>query len=154
MPAADPTDPTQRTERECLMVLLQVPTEVGAERAARVVQVPFVNPTHAVVRDAIASQLATLEQPGWVDRILAEVPVAYAPTVNALAVAALPQAGDDVGRYARGVVDGVIDRDLLREKAELTARFARTDQQETELRRSLQLAMASIDRERMRLRGE
>jgi DNA primase len=151
---ADPTDPTQRTERESLMVLLQLPAEVGADRAARAVQVPFVNPTHAVVRDAIASQLPSIAEPGWVDRILAEVPVAYEPTVNALAVAALPQAGSDVGRYARSILDGLIDRDLLREKAELTSRLARTDPQNAELRRSLQMALTSIDQERMRLRGE
>ncbi|WP_314147436.1 DNA primase [uncultured Leifsonia sp.] len=151
---ADLTDPTQRTERESLMVLLQLPGEVGAERAARAVQVPFVNPTHAVVKDAIASQLATIDQPGWVDRVLAEVPAAYASTVNGLAVAALPQAAGEAGRYARSILDGLIDRDLLREKAELTGRLARTDPAETELRRSLQTALASIDRERMRLRGE
>ncbi|MFE4469326.1 DNA primase [Leifsonia sp. NPDC056824] len=150
----DPSDPTQRTERESLMVLLQFPGEVGAERAARVVQVPFVNPTHAVVRDAIAIQLPSIADPGWVDRILAEVPQAYAPTVNALAVGALPQTGTDVGRYARSILDGLIDRDLLREKAELTSRLARTDPQNAELRRSLQVALASIDHERMRLRGE
>ncbi|MEY9953612.1 DNA primase [Leifsonia sp. EB34] len=151
---ADPSDPTQRTERESLMVLLQLPAEVGAERAARAVQVPFVNPTHAVVRDAIAAQLPSIADPGWVDRILAEVPQAYGPTVNALAVGALPQAGSDVGRYARSILDSLIDRDLLREKAELTSRLARTDPQNAELRRSLQMALASIDRERMRLRGE
>ncbi|MEY9850560.1 DNA primase [Leifsonia sp. EB41] len=151
---ADLTDLTQRTERESLMVLLQFPAEVGAERAARVVQVPFVNPTHAVVRDAIAIQLPSIADPGWVDRILAEVPQVYAPTVNALAVGALPQTGTDVGRYARSILDGLIDRDLLREKAELTSRLARTDPQNAELRRSLQVALASIDHERMRLRGE
>ncbi|KQR54694.1 DNA primase [Leifsonia sp. Leaf336] len=151
---ADPTDPTQRTERESLMVLLQLPAEVGAERAARAVQVPFVNPTHAVVRDAIASQLPSMADPGWVDRILAEVPQAYEPTVNALAVGALPQAGSDAGRYARSILDGLIDRDLLREKAELTSRLARTDPQNADLRRSLQVALSSIDQERMRLRGE
>lgn len=150
-PQADLTDPTQRTERESLMVLLQLPGEVGAERAARAVQVPFVNPTHAVVRDAIASQLPTLAQPGWVDRVLAEVPQAYAPTVNALAVAALPQEGD-AGRYARSIVDGLIDRDLLREKAELTSRLGRTE--DPELRRQISLAMVAIETERRRLRGE
>jgi len=154
VPAADPNDPTQRTERECLMVLLQLPGEIGAERASRAVQVPFVNPTHAVVRDAIATQLTTMTQPGWVERVLAEVPAAYAPTVNGLAVAALPQAGGDAGRYARSILDGLIDRDLLREKAELTSRLARTDQKEAELRRSLQVALSSIDQERMRLRAE
>ncbi|GAA0416166.1 DNA primase [Leifsonia naganoensis] len=154
VPAADPNDPTQRTERECLMVLLQLPGEIGAERASRAVQVPFVNPTHAVVRDAIATQLTTMTEPGWVERVLAEVPAAYAPTVNGLAVAALPQAGGDLGRYARSILDGLIDRDLLREKAELTSRLARTDQKEAELRRSLQIALSSIDQERMRLRAE
>lgn len=148
---ADLADPTQRTERESLMVLLQLPGEVGAERAARAVQVPFVNPTHAVVRDAIASQLPTMTQPGWVDRVLAEVPRAYVPTVNALAVAALPQGGDP-GRYARSIVDGLIDRDLLREKAELTSRLGRTE--EPELRRQISLAMVAIETERRRLRGE
>lgn len=154
VPPADPTDPTQRTERECLMVLLQLPGEIGAERASRAVQVPFVNPTYAVVRDAIATQLTSMTEPGWVERVLAEVPAAYATTVNGLAVAALPQVGGDQGRYARSILDGLIDRDLLREKAELTARLARTDQKEAELRRSLQVALSSIDQERMRLRAE
>ncbi|MFF2051775.1 DNA primase [Leifsonia sp. NPDC058194] len=154
VPAIDSTDPTQRTERECLMVLLQLPGEVGLERASRAVQVPFVNPTHAVVRDAIATQLTTMTDNGWVERVLAEVPAAYAPTVNGLAVAALPQAGGDLGRYARSILDGLIDRDLLREKAELTSRLARTDQKDAELRRSLQVALSSIDQERMRLRAE
>jgi DNA primase len=104
-----------------------------------------------VVRDAIASQLATLQQPGWVDRVLAEVPQAYAPTVNALAVAELPQGGDP-GRYARSIVDGLIDRDLLREKAELTSRLGRTE--DPELRRQISLAMVAIESERRRLRGE
>lgn len=148
---AELADPTQRTERESLMVLLQLPGEVGAERAARAIQVPFMNPTHAVVRDAIASQLATMAQPGWVDRVLAEVPQAYAPTVNALAVAELPQEGDP-GRYARSIVDGLIDRDLLREKAELTSRLGRTE--EPEVRRQISLAMVAIETERRRLRGE
>jgi len=148
---ADLTDPTQRTERESLMVLLQLPGEVGAERAARALQVPFVNPTHAVVRDAIASQLATMAAPGWVDRVLAEVPQAYATTVNALAVAALPQGGDP-GRYARSIVDGLIDRDLLREKAELTSRLGRTE--DPEVRRQISHAMVAIETERRRLRGE
>lgn len=152
--SADLADPTQRTERECLMVLLQLPGEIGAERAARAVQVPFVNPTHAVVRDAIATQLATMTEPGWVDRVLAEVPEAYTATVNGLAVGALPQAGGDAGRYARSILDGLIDRDLLREKAELTSRLARTDPKEADLRRSLQVALSSIDQERMRLRAE
>ncbi|MGN7798906.1 DNA primase [Leifsonia sp. 22587] len=151
VPLAEPTDPTQRTERESLMVLLQLPGEVGQERAARAVQVPFVNPTHAVVRDAIASQLPTMAQPGWVDRVLAEVPQAYAPTVNALAVAELPQGGDP-GRYARSIVDGLIDRDLLREKAELTSRLGRTE--DPELRRQISIAMVAIETERRRLRGE
>jgi DNA primase len=133
------------------MVLLQLPGEVGADRAARAVQVPFTNPTHAVVRDAIASRLDTMDQPGWVDRIVAEVPQAYAPTVNALAVAALPQEGEP-GRYARSIVDGLIDRDLLREKAELTSRLGRTE--DPELRRQISLAMVAIESERRRLRGE
>ncbi|WP_374010611.1 DNA primase [Leifsonia sp. LS-T14] len=145
------SDPTQRTERESLMVLLQIPGEVGTERAARALQVPFVNPTHAVIRDAIASQLGTMTQPGWVDRILAEVPQAYAPTVNALAVAELPQGGDP-GPYARSIVDGLIDRDLLREKAELTSRLGRTE--DPEVRRQISVAMVAIESERRRLRGE
>jgi DNA primase len=148
---ADLADPTQRTERETLMVLLQLPGEVGAERAARAVQVPFSHPTHAVVKDAIASQLATMTQPGWVDRVLTEVPQAYASTVNALAVAELPQGGD-AGRYARSIVDGLIDRDLLREKAELTSRLGRTEDPET--RRQISHAMVAIETERRRLRGE
>jgi DNA primase len=135
------------------MVLLQLPAEVGAERAARVVQVPFANPSLGVVKDAIASQLATLTEPGWVDRITAEVPAPFAPLVNELSVASVPQAetGNLTG-YAQSVAGALIERDLLREKAELQLRLRRTDDPETV--RTLGMAMMHIETERRRLREE
>lgn len=150
----DSRDPTVRTEREAMMAILQLPTEVGLARIERVVRVPFTHPTLAVIRDAILAVVHTATEPGWIDRVQREVPTAYASTVNALAVATLPQAGADLGRYARAVVNGLIDRDLLRQKAELTARLARTDTADQDARRALQIDLADIDKERMKLRND
>ncbi|MFF1879007.1 DNA primase [Leifsonia sp. NPDC058230] len=146
-----PNDPVSRTERETLMVLLQLPAEVGAERAARVVQVAFANPSLGVVKDAIASQLTTLTEPGWVDRITAEVPAPFAPLVNELSVASVPQAeSGNLTGYARAVAGALIERDLLREKAELQLRLRRADDPETV--RTLGRAMMQIETERRLLR--
>jgi DNA primase len=148
-----PNDPVSRTERETLMVLLQFPGEVGAERAARVVQVPFANPSLGVVKDAIATQLSTLTEPGWVDRITAEVPAPFAPLVNELSVASVPQAQTgDLTAYARSVAGALIERDLLREKAELQLRLRRSD--DPEAVRTIGRAMMTIETERRRLREE
>ncbi|WP_223690439.1 DNA primase [Leifsonia poae] len=148
-----PNDPVSRTERETLMVLLQLPSEVGTERAARVVQVPFSNPSLGVVKDAIGSQLASLTEPGWVDRIAAEVPPPFAPLVNELSVASVPQAQTgDLTAYARSVAGALIERDLLREKAELQLRLRRTD--DPAAARALSQAMMQIEAERRRLREE
>ncbi|MFF1633005.1 DNA primase [Leifsonia sp. NPDC058248] len=148
-----PNDPVSRTERETLMVLLQLPTEIGQERAARVIQVPFSNASLGVVKDAIASQLATLTDPGWVDRVAAEVPAPFAPLVNELSVASVPQAQTgNLAAYARSVAGALIERDLLREKAELQLRLRRTD--DPEAARTLAQAMVQIEAERRRLREE
>jgi DNA primase len=135
------------------MVLLQLPTEIGQERAARVMQVPFSNASLGVVKDAIASQLATLTDPGWVDRVAAEVPAPFAPLVNELSVASVPQAQTgNLAAYARSVAGALIERDLLREKAELQLRLRRTD--DPEAARTLAQAMVQIEAERRRLREE
>jgi DNA primase len=148
-----PNDPVSRTERETLMVLLQLPSEVGPERAARVVQVPFANPSLGVVKDAIASQLATLTEPGWVDRVAAEVPAPFAPLVNELSVASVPQGQTgNLTNYARSVAGALIERDLLREKTELQLRLRRTD--DPDAARTLAQAMVQIEAERRRLREE
>ena len=150
----DSRDPTVRREREALMVILQLPGEVGVDRIQRAMRTTPTTPTLAVIRDAIVSVMASATEPGWIDRVQNEVPPGYASVVNALAVADLPQSGDNVGRYARSVVNGLIDRDLLRLKAELTARLARTDRDDQEGRRSLQTHLSEIDEERMKLRDE
>ncbi|HEV7185508.1 MAG TPA: DNA primase [Leifsonia sp.] len=148
-----PNDPVSRTERETLMVLLQLPAEIGPERAARVVQVPFANPSLGVVKDAIASQLSSLTEPGWVDRISAEVPAPFASLVNELSVASVPQGqSGDLAAYARSVAGALIERDLLREKAELQLRLRRAD--DPDAVRTLGRAMLSIETERRRLREE
>ena len=152
--SVDSRDPTVRTEREAMMAILQLPTEVGHDRIERVLKVPFTHPTLAVIHDAILGVAQTATEPGWIDRVQREVPTAYVSTVNALAVSALPQADADLGRYARSVVNGLIDRDLLRQKAELTARLARMDTAEHDARRALQVELAAIDKERMKLRDD
>lgn len=150
-----PTDPGTRLERDALMAVLQLPHAVGRELIERAARSGFVNNSLAVVRDAIATSLDFVDAPDWLARITGEVPQPYASLVEQLGVAPLPSAQEaELGAYARAVTSALVDRDLLRRKAELLGQLQRTDATVDPQRyRALQTRLVTLERDRRVLRG-
>ncbi|MBI5161964.1 MAG: DNA primase [Micrococcales bacterium] len=150
-----PTDPITRSERDALMAILQYPDAVGAELAGRFVQARFANQTLAVVRDGIASALDRFGGRGWVETVASEVPAGFGTVVTQLSVAPIPERSDRVIAYAGRVVADLVDRDLLRRKAELQGSLLRASQGGDEARLGeLQRELVTVEQQRRALRGE
>jgi DNA primase len=150
-----PVDPPTRQERDAIMAILQYPSDVGRELVARVTRVRFVNPTLTVVRDAVASSIDALESTDWVAAVTTEVPPPYASLVQQLAVAPIPSKPDRVAAYCAQVASDLIDRELLRTKADLLGALQRTDRAvEPDKYRQLQEELVSVESERRGLRQD
>jgi DNA primase len=150
-----PNDPSTRLERDALQAMLQYPDAVGADLLRHAVDCRFGNPSLAVIRDGIASVLASPDPALRVDRVVEEVPQPFAGVVRQLAVAPVPQRGEDeLSSYVRGIVGSLIDRELLRQKSELLGRLQRTDRSDTVTYAALQRALMDLETERRALRAE
>jgi DNA primase len=150
-----PVDQPTRQERDALMAILQHPSDVGRELIERVVQVRFVNPTLTVVRDAVATSIGSIESPEWVALVTAEVPTTYSSLVQQLAVGPIPERQERMAAYCARVAVDLVDRDLLRTKADLLGALQRTDTAaEPEKYRALQEQLVSVETDRRRLRGD
>jgi DNA primase len=137
------------------MAMLQHPGEVGIDLLQRAVQTSFTNPSLAVVRDALASSLPHAAQPDWLDRVIAEVPVSVANLVQQLAMAPLPERTErEVTRYVRDITVALVDKDLLRQKAELLGQLQRADSTQREAYTTLQRELVRVEAERRNLRTE
>ncbi|WP_105033818.1 DNA primase [Cryobacterium aureum] len=150
-----PTDPVTRLERDGLMAMLQRPTLIGRDILDSAVQTSFANTSLAVVRDAIAASLPHFEAADWLDRIVTEVPDGFKNLVQELAMANLPERTEkDVARYVRDITIVLIDKDLLRLKAELLGRLQRADASDAAMYRTLQRELVRVEAERRALRDE
>jgi DNA primase len=150
-----PVDQPTRQERDALMAILQYPTAVGRELVARVCGVRFSNATLAVIRDAIAASADSLEQPDWVAIVTREVPESFLTLVQQLAVAPIPERAERIPAYCVQLARDLIDRDLLRSKAELLGALQRTDATAEPARyRELQQSLVGVESERRRLRDD
>ncbi|WP_104196324.1 DNA primase [Cryobacterium sp. M15] len=150
-----PGDPVTRLERDGLMAMLQRPTLIGRDILDSAVQTSFANTSLAVVRDAIAASLAHFDAPDWLERVVSEVPDTFKNLVQELAMANLPERTEkDVARYVRDITIVLIDKDLLRLKAELLGRLQRADAADTEMYRALQRELVRVEAERRALREE
>ncbi|MCU1514547.1 MAG: primase [Microbacteriaceae bacterium] len=151
-----PIDPATRLERDSLMAMLQHPDIVGVELVQRASQAAYSNASLAVVRDGIAASIDAIGSPQWLDRVIGEVPPPFANLVKELGVAPLPEKeGRELTAYCRGVTASLIDRDLLRRKAELLGDSHRTDAAaEPAKYREIQVELVRIEAERRDLRPE
>jgi DNA primase len=151
-----PTDPSTRLERDSLMAILQHPEAIGVDLAQRASRAAYSNASLAVVRDGIAASMDAFDSPEWLDRVIAEVPAPFAMLVKELGVAPLPEKeGRDLTAYCRGVTANLIDRDLLRRKAELLGRLQRTDAAaDPGAHREVQVELVRIEAERRELRPD
>jgi DNA primase len=161
-----PNDPATRLERDALQAMLQYPEQVGIDLLRHGADCRFGNATLAVVRDGIASALASassgLSASGTaatatvtVDRVVAEVPAPFTSIVQQLAVLPVPQRNAvELTAYVRGVVAALVDRELLRQKQELLGRLQRTDRTDTATYAAIQRALVDLENERRQLRGD
>ena len=150
-----PVDQPTRQERDALMAILQYPTAVGRELVARVCDVRFANSTLAVIRDAVLTSVSSLEQPDWVAIVTREVPESFLTLVQQLAVAPIPERAERIPAYCVQLARDLIDRDLLRSKAELLGALQRTDATAEPGRyRELQQSLVGVESERRRLRDD
>src|SRR5690554_6562136 len=151
-----PADPATRLERDAIMAILQQPTEVGRPLVERPASAGFANASLAVVRDAIASSLDAMESTGWLERTIDEVPAPFSTLVKELGLAPIPEkSGRELAVYCQGIASALIDRDLLRRKAELLGRLQRTDAAaEVERYGELQRELVRVEAERRALRAD
>jgi DNA primase len=150
-----PTDPATRLERDALMAMLQHPSLIGAELLQRATHTTFGNQSLAVVSHGIAASVAHAADQDWLDRVLAEIPEPLANLVQQLAVAPLPERTErEITRYVRDITVALIDRELLRLKAELLGRLQRTDPANREVYSTLQRELVRVEAERRSLREE
>ncbi|TFB97884.1 MULTISPECIES: DNA primase [Cryobacterium] len=149
------TDPVTRLERDGLMAMLQRPVLVGADLIQRAVLTSFAQPSLAVVRDAIAANLEHHDAPDWLDRIVADVPPPLENLVKELAMAPLPERSErEISRYVRDITVALVDKDLLRQKAELLGRLQRADAANREVYVALQRELVRVEAERRNLRED
>jgi DNA primase len=151
-----PNDPISRMERDAVTAMVQQPGEVGAPLVALTATATFSAPVLAVVRDAVVANVQAISAPGWLDRLLEDVPAPIRNLVQELAVLPLPARSDeDLALYCRSIVVALVERDLLARKASLLGQLQRTDPHEQAERRvELQRQLVDIDAQRMRLRAD
>ncbi|MDQ1576762.1 MAG: primase [Microbacteriaceae bacterium] len=148
-----PTDLATRLERDALMAMLQLPRLVGRELTQRATQASFTNQSLAVVRDGIATTLDAMEAPEWLSKVIDEVPAPFATLVKQLGVAPIPERSErELEAYARGVTGALIERDLLRRKAELLGQLQRADPTSRDAYSQLQRELVRVEAERRQLR--
>ncbi|MGK0740396.1 DNA primase [Leucobacter sp. Z1108] len=150
-----PTTPAARLERDALMAMLQYGDAVGADLMAQAVTAEIFTPALRAVRDAIATEIGSLGQEGWLDRVALAAPEPLRGLVRELAMAPMPHKNQSlVGVYAREVVAALLDRDLLALKAELVARLQRIGDSLDPGFRRIQEQLAALESARRALRNE
>ncbi|RNE58549.1 DNA primase [Cryobacterium tepidiphilum] len=150
-----PKDPATRLERDALMAMLQYPAVIGVDLLRRATATTFTQGSLAVVSDAIAVNAEHADEPNWLGRILGELPPTVQGLVQQLAVAPLPERTErEVLRYAREITISLVDRDLLRLKAELLGKLQRTDPAAREVYAVIQRELVRVETERRALRGD
>ncbi|MDP9026488.1 MAG: DNA primase, partial [Actinomycetota bacterium] len=82
-------------------------------------------------------------------------PVAFATLVTQLAVAPIPQRADQVEAYCEGVVAALVDRDILRRKAEVLGAMKRAKAEGDQVRWDrLSRESVALEIERRQIRKE
>ncbi len=148
-------DPVTMLERDALMVLLQHAEIVDKARATQVLATQFSHGALALVRDAMMSAFEHYATPVWVTKVTEETPQALSTLVGQLAVAPLPGGADQIDRYCMGVTATLLDRELLRKKAELLSSLQRSNPEtDSTGYRELQEQLVELEKERRDLRGD
>ena len=128
---------------------------LGIDLAARGASAYVANPSLAVVRDGVLASLDAIEAPDFSERVAAAVPAEIVPLVRTLAMAPIPQSTKEgVRAYVQGIVGSLVDRDILRRKAELLGSLQRLGGSDPEGSKRLQEQLVELERERRSLQEE
>lgn len=149
-----PNDALTRLEREAIQVLVQHADVADSALVSQALQAKFSNPALAVMRDALVAARSSLGSPGVVEAVCAELPSDFIPLAEQLAVLPVPlRDGAGVASYANGVLSALIERDLLRQKADLLGRLTRTMPESAEYAQ-IQVDLVGLEATRRAIRGE
>ncbi|RFA20851.1 DNA primase [Subtercola boreus] len=151
-----PATTAVRLERDALMAMLQYPKVVGRELLARASVVGFSDASLAAVRSAIAASIDDYERADWVAVIAGAVAPQYVRLVEQLAVAPVPERPErELDVYLRRVTSSLIERHLVRRKAEVHGRLQRTDSTaDPEAYRSLNRELMQLEAERRAIQAD
>ena len=152
-----PATPVVRLEIETLQAVLQHPGELSPELMDAVLNAEFSDATLATVRDAIVSARDVQGTASWIARISEEMPEMFAGVVPELAVASIPAGPtpQQVGEYVRSVAKSLVERDLLRRRAQAFSALQRAEaERDDERMRELQREIADLEAQKRAIRGE
>ena len=150
-----PNTPAVRGERDALMAMLQYPEIVGEDLLVQAVAVQFHEEPFARVAAAIRSEVTSLTNPGWLDRVIERVPDSYQGLTRELALSPIPQRNPDgIAHYVTSIVSALIERDLLALKNEMLYRLQRISDPQDAMYRQLQEQIRMLEQARRSLRGD
>jgi DNA primase len=116
-------------------------------------QVVLGQPSLEALRQAIVAASVSADTDQWLPSVLSSVPEQLAPLVTQLAVAPLPESdGERLPLYVASIVSSVIERDLLRRKADAMSRLQRLGGDDPMQAREIQQLLVALENERRALR--
>jgi DNA primase len=146
-------DPVVRLERDALSAYLQYPRFVPEALRSTMTQVVLGQPSLEALRQAIVAASVSADTDQWLPSVLSSVPEQLAPLVTQLAVAPLPESdGERLPLYVASIVSSVIERDLLRRKADAMSRLQRLGGDDPMQAREIQQLLVALENERRALR--
>lgn len=150
-----PNTPDVRRERDAVMVMLQMPTAIGEELLQQATAVQFVTPALQSIAEAIAAELSSIHEEGWIERVFHAVPEHASTLARELSIMPLPQR-DSLGvrHYGQAVVKALIEHDLLALKREMIARLQRSSDSQDPLFRQLQEQIHMLEQARRSLQAD
>lgn len=150
-----PNDAVTRLERDALAALLQYPRMLPDAQLDAVLTANFTDASLATVRDTIITTRPQLGTAQWLPAVQDEVPSAFLPLVTELSMVPLPAGprDDQIAAYVKSVSAALVERDLLRRKAELLGELQRTDiEREPQHHRDLSEQLLALERRKRELR--
>lgn len=142
-----------RLERDALSAYLQHPGLVPENLRTSLTQVTLVQPTLELVRQAVVASGVVATSTEWLATVVATMPEPLVPLVTQLAVAPLPETDEErLPLYVSSIVSSVVERDLVRQKAEAMSRLQRVGSANPAEARSLQELLLELENQRRSLR--
>lgn len=152
-----PNDPTTRHERDVIAAVLQYPHMLSEAQLDGVLSYRFADPSLETIRNAIITSRPHLGTPQWLPQVQEDLPQAFMPLAMDLSMVPLPTGPgpEQVAAYVRSLAASLIERDLLRRKAELLGELQRTDiESDPQRHRELSEQLVAVERRKREIREQ